>query len=56
MNGGHRQSGSQLWYRGKDLPDGSLEEFDKDCGMTLADLADVFPLLSQRSCFCLHGH
>ena len=43
MNGGHRQSGSQLWYRGKDLPDGSLEEFDKDCSMTLADLADVSP-------------
>ena len=42
-SGGCRQSGSRLWYGGKDLPDGSPEEFDEDCSTTLADLANVSP-------------
>lgn len=36
---GHRQSGSQLWYGGKDLPEGSQEEFDEDCSSSLLDVA-----------------
>jgi len=42
-HGGHRQNGSRLWYGGKDLPNGSSEEFDEDCSTVLQDLADAFP-------------
>ena len=38
-HGGREQDGSQLWYRGKPLPDGSIEEFDKDCSTQLGNLA-----------------
>ena len=41
--GGRRQSGSRLWYGGKDLPDGSTEEFDEDCSVPLKDLANASP-------------
>jgi len=39
--GGRTQDGSRLWYKGKDLPDGSSEEFDEDCSASLQDLADA---------------
>ena len=42
-HGGHRQNGSRLWYGGKDLPNGSSEEFNEDCSTVLQDLADAFP-------------
>jgi len=42
-HGGRRQNGSRLWYGGKDLPNGSSEEFDEDCSMVLQDLADASP-------------
>ena len=43
VHGGHRQEGSQFWYRGKNMPDDSAKEFDKDCGATLYDLAGASP-------------
>lgn len=43
MHGGCRQNGSQLWYGGKNLRDGSLEEFDEDCSTILTDLANASP-------------
>ena len=36
--GGRRQSGSRVWYGGKDLPSGSPEEFDENCSTPLLDL------------------
>ena len=39
-HGGRRQSGSRLWYGGRDLPEGSQEEFDEDCSASLLDLAE----------------
>ncbi len=42
-HGGRRQDGGRLWYRGKNLPDGSPEEFDEDCSTTLQDLANASP-------------
>ena len=39
--GGCRQSGSRLWYGGKELPNGSTEEFDEDCSVPLKDLAEI---------------
>ena len=42
-HGGRRQIGSQLWYRGKDLPEGSPEEFDEDCSASLLDMAGDSP-------------
>ena len=41
--GGRRQCSSRLWYGGKNLPGRSSEEFDKDCSMVLADLAEMSP-------------
>ena len=41
--GGCRQCGSQLWYGGRNLPGGSLEEFDEDCSTVLTDLAETSP-------------
>lgn len=43
QQGGRPQDGSRLWFRGKALPDGSPESFDKDCSAILRDLADRFP-------------
>ena len=42
-HGGRRQEGSRLWYRGKNMPDDSVEEFDEDCSATLYDLAGASP-------------
>jgi hypothetical protein len=39
LQGGVRQDGGRLWFRGKTLPDGSPEQFDEDCSATLQDLA-----------------
>jgi hypothetical protein len=40
---GCRQDGSRLWYGGKNLPDGSPEEFDEDCSTTLKNLMEASP-------------
>ena len=40
---GRRQCSSRLWYGGKNLPGRSSEEFDKDCSVVLADLAEMSP-------------
>jgi hypothetical protein len=42
-HGGHRQNGSRIWYRGKNLPDGSPKEFDEDCTTSLEDLSNTSP-------------
>ena len=42
-NGGQRQSGSRIWYGGKDLPNASTEEFDEECSVLLRDLAGTEP-------------
>ena len=39
MSRGCRQEGGRLWYGGKELPSGRLEEFDKDCSTSLRDLS-----------------
>ena len=38
--GGRRQIGSRLWYGGKDLPEGTPEEFNEDCSASLLNLAE----------------
>ncbi len=50
-HGGCRQNGSCLWYRGKNLPNGSPEEFDEDCSTTLCDLADASPCAMEDQVF-----
>jgi hypothetical protein len=42
-HGGYQQEGGRLWYRGKDLPDGTPEEFDEDCHSLLRDWAGLSP-------------
>ena len=37
--GGCRQTGSRIWYGGKNIPEGSSEEFDEDCSAIFADMA-----------------
>ena len=37
LHGGQQHEGSRLWYKGKDLPNGQLEEFDEDCRVPLQD-------------------
>jgi hypothetical protein len=41
--GGCKQDGGRLWYRGKDLPDGVPEQFDEDCSLPFKDLAEASP-------------
>ena len=41
--GERRQTGSRLWYGGKELPEGPPEEFDKDCSMPLVDMPETSP-------------
>ena len=43
IQGGRRQEGSHVWYGGKALPNGSMEEFDEDCSKPLQDLANSSP-------------
>jgi hypothetical protein len=43
QQGGCKQDGGRLWYRGKNLPDGSPEEFDEDCNFPFRDLAGASP-------------
>ncbi len=50
-HGGRRQNGSRLWYGGKNLPNGSPEEFDEDCSATLHDLADASPRATEDQVF-----
>jgi hypothetical protein len=40
-NRGCHQSGSRLWYQGKDLPDGSPAEFNKDAACPIADYSSL---------------
>ena len=40
-NGGRIHEGSRIWYEGDAMPDGCLEEFDKDMVNPLHDLADA---------------
>jgi len=49
--GGRMQDGSRLWYKGKDLPDGSPEEFDEDCTTTLWDFAHTSPRTAEDHLF-----
>jgi hypothetical protein len=42
-HGGHRQNGSRIWYRGKNLLDGSPKEFNEDCTTSLEDLSNTSP-------------
>jgi hypothetical protein len=46
-HGGCRQDGGRIWYGGKDLPNGSQEEFDEDCSTALRDLAGISTRLDQ---------
>jgi hypothetical protein len=39
--GGRQQDGGRLWFKGKDHPDGSPEEFDEDCSVPFRDLAEA---------------
>ena len=43
QQGGCKQEGSHLWYKGKNRPDGSPEEFDEDCNFPFRDLAAASP-------------
>lgn len=43
LHGGQQHKGGCLWYRGKDLPKGHPEEFDKDCSVPLWDWAESSP-------------
>lgn len=40
---GMRQTGSRIWYGGKELHDGNLEEFSEDCSRPLIDLSHSSP-------------
>ena len=46
-----RQEGGRLWYRGKPLPNGLAEEFDKDCSAKLLNLANVSPQAQEEQRF-----
>ena len=43
QQGGRQQDGGRIWYRGKDLPDDTPEEFDEDCQTPLQDLSENSP-------------
>ena len=43
QQGGRQQQGSRIWYGGKNLPNGSPEEFDEDCSAPFQDLASASP-------------
>ena len=51
QQGGRKQDGGRLWYRGKNLPDGSPEEFDEDCSFPFQDLAGTSPRSAKDQCF-----
>jgi hypothetical protein len=40
---GQHQTRSRLWYGGRTLDDGSIEEFSEDCSQPLKDLSDNSP-------------
>ena len=43
LQGGCKQDGGRLWYKGKNRPDGIPEEFDEDCNFPFQDLAAASP-------------
>ena len=45
--GGCIQNGGRCWYRGKNLPSGVQEEFDKNCSAILQDLAETSPRMAE---------
>ena len=51
LQGGRKQDGGRLWYAGKDLPDGSPEEFDEDCSVPFRDLAESSPRGAEDQAF-----
>jgi hypothetical protein len=49
--GGYQRDGGRLWYKGKNLPDGSPEEFNEDCSALLKDLAEFSPRSAEDKAF-----
>jgi hypothetical protein len=54
-HGGHRQNGSRIWYRGKNLPDGSPKEFDETAPPPLK-ISQIPPLTPQKTSLCRCRH
>lgn len=46
-----KQSGSRLWYAGRTLSNGSVEEFNKNCHFPICDLSDRSPHSEHNAIF-----
>ena len=51
LQGGCKQDGGRLWYKGKTRPDGYPEEFDEDCNFPFQDLSATSPRSAEDQSF-----